>query len=203
MDTDSPRRSADSGENLSAGGEMPERGGKDPVKSSRKLRIYSRRGDLGETSLFSGPRVGKDHKRIEAVGTLDELSSFLGLARSFGLPPEIDAELESIQRKLFEVGTEIVSLTPSKYDVKTVQLEDIQVLESKIDRWDSPLPPPGGFVIPGGTSASASLHLARSVCRRAERVVTALVRSDETVSRRLIAWLNRLGDLLFVLARTL
>lgn len=169
--------------------------------SPRKLRVYSRRGDLGETSLFSGPRVGKDHKRIEAVGTVDELSSFLGLARSFTLPAPIDAEIEEIQKKLIEVGTELTAMTPSRHEVKTIQPEDVSALEGKIDQWDVSLPPAARFLLPGGPPCAAALHVARSVCRRAERRVVALVRSDETVSRRLIAWFNRLGDFLFILAR--
>ena len=164
-------------------------------------RVYSRRGDLGETALFSGPRVGKDQKRIVAVGALDELNSFLGLARSFGLTPKMDAELDGIQRKLFEVGTEIVAMTPARHDVKMIGPDDIRFLEGTIDRWNASLPPLSHFLIPGGPPPAAALHVARAVCRRAERRTVALVRSDETVSRRLIAWLNRLGDLLFVLAR--
>lgn len=172
-----------------------------PNAHSAKRRFYSRRGDLGETSLFSGPRVGKDQKRIVAVGVLDELNSFLGLARSFLPPPEVDREIEAVQKKLFDIGTEMVAMTPAKHGVKTIQKGDIDFLETKIDYWNDRLPPLNHFLIPGGSSCAATLHVARAVCRRAERRTVALVRSDETVSRRLIAWLNRLGDLLFVLAR--
>lgn len=170
-------------------------------KPVARRRIYSRRGDLGETALFSGPRVGKDQKRIVAVGNLDELNSFLGLARSFSSDPALNAEIDFLQRKLFDIGTEIVALTPNRHAVRTIQPNDIQELEGKIDHWDSLLPPLDHFVMPGGTHVSAFLHVARSVCRRVERRVVALIRADETVSRRLIGWFNRLGDLLFVLAR--
>ena len=174
----------------------------------RKRRIYSRRGDLGETSLFSGPRVGKDQPRIVACGTLDELSAFLGLARAERLLPEIDKTVRAIQKKLLDVNTEIVALTPAKHDVKTVQKSDITRLEKLIDKWEEKLPPLSEFLIPGdgepgtpGVKGAALLHVARTVCRRAERRVVALVRHDETVSKNLMTWLNRLSDLLFVLAR--
>ena len=164
-------------------------------------RVYSRRGDLGETALFSGPRVGKDQKRIVAVGVLDELNSFLGQARSFSPPEEINREIEAIQKKLFDVGTQMVAMTPAKHGVQTIQMSDILFLEARIDYRNDQLPPLDHFLVPGGSAAAATLHVARAVCRRAERRTVSLVRNDETVSRRLIAWLNRLGDLLFVLAR--
>ncbi|MGI5832214.1 MAG: cob(I)yrinic acid a,c-diamide adenosyltransferase [Thermoguttaceae bacterium] len=169
---------------------------------SGKVRVYSRRGDLGETSLFTGPRVGKDHLRIEAAGTIDELGSFLGLARAQSLSPRIDTLLETIQKELINIGAEITAMNPSKYEVRTIRPEDIRRLEEEIDAFDALLPPTGSFLIPGGTTQAAVLHVARSVCRRVERKVVALVRSDPEVSRRLIAWFNRLGDLLFVLARS-
>lgn len=169
----------------------------------KKVRIYSRRGDLGETSLFSGPRVGKDHPRIEAVGAVDELSCAIGLARSFGLPAETDGILERIQRKLIEIGTEITAMTPGRHAVPTIQPEDVRAMEELIDAADESLPPLSSFVIPGGTPPQAALQLARAVCRRAERALVVLLRSDAAFSRRPIAWFNRLGDLLFVLARRL
>lgn len=168
----------------------------------KKVRVYSRRGDLGETSLFSGPRVGKDHPRIEAVGAVDELSSFLALARAQKLPDSIDSLLEKIQLKLIAVGTEIAAITPSKHEVPLLQPDDIRHLEKMIDSFDALLPPVSSFQIPDSTLQAAALHTARTICRRAERRIVALVRSDASVSRYLIAWLNRLGDLLFVLARS-
>ncbi len=180
--------------------ENPSSSEKNPAPPKR-IRVYSRRGDLGETSLFSGPRVGKDHPRIEAVGEVDELSSAIGLARSFGLSASADEILERIQRKLIEVGTEITAMTPGRHAVPTVQPEDIRGLEELIDSLEASLPPLNSFVIPGGTPAVAALHVARTVCRRAERRLVALLRADATFSRRLVAWFNRLGDLLFVLSR--
>ncbi len=173
-------------------------------QSPKNRRVYSRRGDLGETSLFSGPRVGKDQKRIVAIGVLDELNSHLGLARALGLSPEVEREVSEIQRKLFKVGTQIVAMTPDKHGVETIQPEEISDLENRIDFWTDRVPPLDHFLIPGDngeTPGIAALHVARSVCRRLERRIVALVRSDETVSRRLIAWVNRLSDLLFALSR--
>ncbi|MBO7726234.1 MAG: cob(I)yrinic acid a,c-diamide adenosyltransferase [Thermoguttaceae bacterium] len=181
--------------------EKPTSSGETTPAAPKKVRIYSRRGDLGETSLFSGPRVGKDHPRIEAVGTVDELSCAIGLARSFGLPAEADEILERIQRKLIEVGTEITAMTPGRHAVPTIQPEEIRALEELIDSLSESLPPLTSFLIPGGTPPQAALQLARAVCRRAERALVVLLRSDPTFSRRPIAWFNRLGDLLFVLAR--
>ena len=179
-----------------------------PKKSSagapraKRKRLYTRRGDLGETSLFSGPRVGKDHPRIEAVGAVDELSSFLSLARAQKLPEKIDILLESIQVKLISVGTEIAAMTPSKHGVTVLQPADIRSLEDEIDAYNALLPSLTSILIPGTSPQAAALHTARTVCRRAERRVVALLRSDAAVSRHLVAWLNRLGDLLFVLARS-
>ena len=168
----------------------------------KKPRIYTRRGDLGETSLFSGPRVGKDQKRIVVCGTLDELSSLLGLARAEELLPENAQKILEIQKKLVELSTQIAAMTPTRHEVKTVQRSDVAALEAQIDAISANLPPLKNFILPGANKTSALLHVARTVCRRAERRLVALVRQDETVSKIPIAWLNRLGDLLFVLART-
>ncbi|MDO5554429.1 MAG: cob(I)yrinic acid a,c-diamide adenosyltransferase [Planctomycetia bacterium] len=169
--------------------------------TARHTRIYSRRGDLGETSLTYGPRVGKDQKRIVLVGTLDELSSWLGFVRAECANAELNAILLAIQEKLFAVGAQVATLDPVKSRVTTLSHEDVTALEEMIDRLDQRLPPLDHFVIPGSSPLEAKLHLARSVCRRAERRAVALVRHDETVSRLLIAWLNRLSDLLFLAAR--
>ena len=169
-----------------------------------RRRIYSRRGDLGETSLHYGPRVGKDQKRIVACGTLDELNSWLGLVLTEeGLPGDVAELLLDIQHRIFPVSAEIASFQPEKLRMTMVSHEDIDWLESQIDRMEEPLEDLNHFIIPGGTRSAALLHLARCVCRRAERRVVALVRADESVSRQIIAWLNRLGDLRFVLARVL
>lgn len=168
----------------------------------KKRRLYSRRGDLGETSLCFGPRVGKDHLRVVACGTLDELNSFLGLARSENLSEKMDALLLEIQKKLFVVSAELMTFNPQRHEIQTLQSSDVLSLESLIDSWDNKLPSLQLFLIPGGCRSAALLNVARTICRRAEQQVVALIRKDETVSRTIIAWLNRLSDLLFVLART-
>ena len=171
------------------------------MAAQKRTRLYSRRGDLGETGLLFGPRVGKDHRRIELTGTLDELSAWLGWARAEGLDPRVDAALDDLQRAIFDVGAEVATLTPAKFNVRTVGDADVKALEEKIDAWDARLEPRREFVVPGGAKSAAALHVARTICRRAERRATALLRFDETFSPRVVAWLNRVGDLLFVWAR--
>ena len=161
------------------------------MAAQKRTRLYSRRGDLGETGLLFGPRVGKDHRRIELTGTLDELSAWLGWARAEGPDPRVDAALDELQRAIFDVGAEVATLTPAKFNVKTVGDA----------AWDAQVEPRREFVVPGGTKSAAALHVARTICRRAERRATALLRFDETFSPRVVAWLNRVGDLLFALAR--
>jgi|BioPla2DNA2_1021312.scaffolds.fasta_scaffold04994_4 cob(I)alamin adenosyltransferase len=167
----------------------------------KKVRIYSRRGDLAETSLQFGPRVGKDHRRIELLGTLDELSSQLGCARAFDIDSEVDRVLRRLQYRLHVVGIEVASINPAKYEVRQISETDIQLVERVIDFWDEKLPPIHAFILPSGTQSASSLNLARSICRRAERRACALLRFDPSFSPRVGAWLNRVGDLIFVLAR--
>ena len=162
------------------------------------MRIYTRKGDLGETGLPAGVRVGKDAVRIEANGTVEELNAVLGLVRSETLPEATDALLERVQNELFEVGAELAA--PG---TRTIGPRHVEALEAEIDRYDEPLEPLGAFILPAGCRAAAELHHARTVCRRAERRLVALSRgAEERTSPTLLAYLNRLGDLLFVLART-
>ena len=165
-------------------------------------KIYTKTGDDGETGLFGGPRVSKDAPRIEAYGTVDELNSLLGVVRGLDVPAEIDGRLGSIQNDLFALGAELA--TPDAEQRGMQQLGDRQVaeLEAAIDHFDAALEPLKQFILPGGCPAAAQLHLARTVCRRAERRVVSLSRhDDEQVSRGALVYLNRLSDLLFVLAR--
>jgi len=171
------------------------------MATEKQSRIYSRRGDLGETSLRFGPRVGKDQNRIVACGNLDELNSWLGLIRADGVGKKCDTLLFEIQNKIFDVCGELTALTPARHQVKMIIDEDVQYLENCIDELNATLPPLRTFLIPGGSRAAAQLQIARSICRRAERRIVALIRKDPTVSPRIIAWINRLGDLLFVLSR--
>jgi len=166
------------------------------------MKIYSRTGDLGETGLLAGPRVGKDIARIEALGTIDELNAALGLARAETLPDPMDRLLERLQNELFEIGAELATPDPVTRGTRTLGPQHVKALEGEIDNCDASLAPLAGFILPCGVRSAAALHLARTVCRRAERRLVALVReSGGEISLVLLAYLNRLGDLLFVLAR--
>ena len=166
------------------------------------MKIYTKTGDSGETGLFAGPRVAKDDLRIEAYGAVDELNSFLGVSRAAGLPPEIDRIAERLQHALFSLGSELATPKPDESGTAFVNEAQLRWLERTIDEQDERLPPLKQFILPGGTAGAAALHVARSVCRRAERRVVSLQKQmgDRTVSGPL-QYLNRLGDLLFVLAR--
>jgi len=166
------------------------------------MRIYTKTGDDGTTGLFAGPRVAKDHVRIEAYGTVDELNAVLGRARAESLPAEIDALLAAIQSQLFTVGAELATPEPEKLGMELIGPRQSQLLEQAIDRCEAELSPLKEFILPGGTRAAAELHLARTVCRRAERRVVSLARHPEQPADvRLVIYLNRLSDLLFVLSR--
>ena len=166
------------------------------------MKIYTRTGDLGETGLFGGPRLGKDAARIETYGTVDELNAVLGLVRAEPLASELLELLARVQAELFEVGAELASVDPLAKRTRTIGPQHVQALEAEIDRWVESLPPLRSFILPAGVRAAALLQLARAVCRRAERRLVRLVRSSqEPISLVLLSYLNRLGDLLFVLAR--
>jgi cob(I)alamin adenosyltransferase len=166
-------------------------------------RIYTKSGDAGETGLGDGTRVPKDHPRVAAYGSVDELNAVLGLllAQCPGVP-EADL-LQGIQNDLFDVGADLCVPPPAdKEPEKRLRVKPVQAarLESAIDRLNEPLGPLTSFVLPGGSPAAAWCHLARTVCRRAERDVVTLARA-EPVNPQVIIYLNRLSDLLFVLAR--
>ena len=172
---------------------------------SRKSKLYTRTGDIGTTMLFGMGRVAKDHPRVEAYGTVDELNSTLGVAISF-LPARgaIAKALGSVQNELFNVGSELASGTEGKAAEAArlfVNAEaKIASLERLIDQYDAKVPPLRTFILPSGTQAGALLHLCRTVCRRAERAVVTLSH-EEAVNPDILGYLNRLSDLLFVLAR--
>jgi cob(I)alamin adenosyltransferase len=165
------------------------------------MKIYTKTGDSGDTSLFGGQRVPKDALRIEAYGTVDELNSMLGIVRSDGAPEELDGILEAIQHDLFDLGADLATPRPaSKVSVKRITAKDVQALERFIDGVDPKLKPLRSFILPGGSSIAARLHFARTVCRRAERVCVRLSRNED-IGEDVTVYLNRLSDLLFVLAR--
>ena len=167
-------------------------------------RIYTRTGDTGDTALFGGGRVPKDDARVDAYGDVDELNATLGLARSIEMMPRIDEVLAPVQRDLFAIGALLA--TPD-HDKMQQQLTKARIdegriaqLERAIDEGESELEPLKAFILPGGTPKSAALHVARTVCRRAERRVVHVAR-DIPIPPLVIVYLNRLSDLLFVLAR--
>ena len=168
------------------------------------LKIYTRTGDSGDTGLFGGGRVGKDHPRVEAYGEVDELNAAIGLARAVELMPRVDEVLVPIQRDLFAIGALLA--TPDREKMRQqldkARVDDARIaeLERAIDECDRELEPLAAFILPGGTPKAAALHVARTVCRRAERRVVALERAEE-LPRVVVVYLNRLSDLLFVLAR--
>ncbi len=165
------------------------------------MKIYTRGGDQGQTGLLGGVRVRKDDPRTEAYGTVDELNSLLGLARSEALPPEVHTLLGQIQNQLFCLGAQLAAAKPEKATSVAVGPREIETLEAAIDAAEGQLRPLTAFILPGGTRGAALLHVARTVCRRAERRVVSLAEREPALGTLPIAYLNRLGDLLFVLAR--
>jgi cob(I)alamin adenosyltransferase len=168
----------------------------------RLTKIYTRTGDDGTTGLGFGGRVAKDSLRVEAYGTVDELNSAVGVARAAGLSVEVDGALATIQNELFHLGSDLCVPESEKaaHPVPRIEARHVQALEALMDRWGERLPALENFVLPGGAPGAAALHLARTVCRRAERIVVTLAR-QEPVGEWAVAYLNRLSDALFVLAR--
>ncbi|MGH9419640.1 MAG: cob(I)yrinic acid a,c-diamide adenosyltransferase [Thermoanaerobaculia bacterium] len=162
------------------------------------MKIYTRTGDTGETSLFGGARVRKDDARIEAYGTIDELNSFLGVARASWPSSSLDDQFHAIQSDLFDIGAHLASPGTSRF--AGPETARIAALEQSIDAMEADLAPLKTFILPGGSSAAAHLHVARTVCRRAERLVVAL-HDDDPATLASITYLNRLSDFLFVAAR--
>ena len=167
------------------------------------MKIYTKKGDQGKTSLFGGRRISKDDLRIEAYGTIDELNSHIGLLCSANLVHEIKIKLQQIQSYLFAIGSNLAA-DPKKSDLKLPALieEQTRFLEIEIDNMESHLSPLRFFILPGGDVSSAQAHLCRTVCRRAERRSVSLSQL-EFVNEHIIIYLNRLSDYFFVLARYL
>jgi cob(I)alamin adenosyltransferase len=165
------------------------------------MKVYTRTGDEGMTSLLSGGRVEKSNLRIEAYGTLDELNSVLGLLRCEPLPEGVDLRVTAIQETLFSIGGQLAD--PESRGIHDSAVWQPRPLEEWIDEMDSELEPLRNFILPGGSRGAALAHVARTVCRRAERRVHALAASPQPVPREVLPYLNRLSDLLFVLARFL
>lgn len=164
------------------------------------MKIYTRKGDTGETSLFGGDRVSKSSNRIEAYGTVDELNSVIGLAASHPLSPKGQKLTTKVQEFLFVLGADLATPPSAKTRINRIRSEDVQFLENAIDEMEEDLEPLKNFILPGGSKAGATFHLARTVCRRAERAVVACSKKED-VSDVAITFTNRLSDFLFVLAR--
>ncbi len=164
------------------------------------MKIYTRTGDRGETSLLGGVRVGKDDLTVEAFGTVDELNAGLGLARSMVLPDVIDEVIGRIQHQLFDLGAELAA-GETERDLPKIGQRQIDALERAIDEFDATLPQLVNFILPSGNPVACQLHVCRSVCRRAERCTVRLERQRSQDVGSAVVYLNRLSDLLFVLAR--
>lgn len=167
------------------------------------MKIYTRRGDAGETDLFGGPRVRKDELRVEAYGAVDELNAALGVAVTASLHPDLRGLGQQVQARLFDLGAQLATPDPrhrEKSSMPTVGDAEVAVLEDEVDRLEGELSALRRFILPGGSPAAAAFHVARTVCRRAERRCVALAR-ETALEEGVLAYLNRLSDLLFVMAR--
>lgn len=168
------------------------------------MKIYTRSGDEGMTGLLGPRRVFKDNARIDAYGTVDELNAVLGVVRAEGLPADLDTLLKTCQDDLFELGSALADPDPKGRFFHAISTAHAARLESAIDRMEAELPPLTSFILPGGTRAASQAHLARTICRRAERDVVSLLHVEhEPVDPATVIYLNRLSDFLFVFARLL
>jgi len=164
------------------------------------MKIYTKKGDSGDTSLFGGQRVSKSTERIEAYGTVDELNSYVGLATSYDLSEKGTDLLRTVQELLFTLGADLATPPSSEARIARIAEKDIRFLEDAIDDMEENLQPLKNFILPGGSQPGATLHVARTVCRRAERAAVACQETDD-ISDACIKFLNRLSDFLFVIAR--
>lgn len=167
------------------------------------FKIYTKTGDKGSTSLIGGVRVPKDHIRIESYGTVDELNSYLGMVRDMAQNTLVTEWLHEIQDRLFTIGSVLATDPGKEVKMKLPDLHDNDViwLEQKIDEMNETLPEMRSFILPGGQLAASTAHVARCVCRRAERICVGMQQQEEVVPEIIIRYLNRLSDFLFVLAR--
>lgn len=166
------------------------------------FKVYTKTGDKGTTGLFGGKRLPKNDLRIEAYGTVDELNAYVGLVRDVAENQEIRALLKNIQDRLFTIGSSLASDPTKKMKTPDLHASDIEVLEKAIDQMETELPMLKNFILPGGHTTVSFCHLARVVCRRAERLTVAL-NEAEGVEDVILMYLNRLSDYLFVLSRKL
>jgi cob(I)alamin adenosyltransferase len=164
------------------------------------MKLYTKTGDDGTTGLFGGGRVRKDHVRIVAYGTVDELNSGVGVARAMGANPRMDAILGRIQNELFVVGSDLATPAEATPWVPRVGAAEVEALERDIDAFEADVTPLKTFILPGGTPQAAALHVARTICRRAEREVVTAMEADP-IQQSVAIYLNRLSDFFFVASR--
>ena len=166
------------------------------------MKIYTKTGDKGKTALFGGSRIPKHNVRIEAYGSVDELNSFVGQLRDNSKDEDLNKELLAIQNDLFTIGSELATLPGSKVKTPHISVSDIERLEVLIDKMEAELPALRAFIIPGGHPLVSICHIARTVCRRAERKIVLLIETEE-VPDPIVSYMNRLSDTFFVMARKL
>ncbi len=164
------------------------------------MKIYTKTGDNGTTSLFGGQRVEKNSLRIEACGHIDELNSFIGTITASKPDEEIAQKLTRIQKELFTLGADVASPPNTKINFQRISKRQIKRLELEIDKWSKQLPPLRNFILPDGSQLAANLHLARAITRRAERAIVALSH-QEKINKNTLSFINRLSDWFFTLAR--
>lgn len=166
------------------------------------MKVYTKKGDMGETSLLGGTRVSKASLRIESYGTVDELNAYLGVLRDLNKEKEVGESLLQIQHCLFTIGAELAAdPEKNKMEIPHIEAGDISFLERNIDAMTETLEPMRFFILPGGDLAASHAHVARTICRRAERAVIALHTATNQVDPTIVAYLNRLSDYLFTLSR--
>ena len=167
------------------------------------MKIYTKTGDKGKTSLIGGTKVLKSHERIEAYGTVDELNSYIGLCRDLIQDPSIKSLLQEIQDRLFTIGSALACdpEKETKMKIPDIKENDVQLLEAEMDRMDESLIPLQQFILPGGHPTVSHIHIARCICRRTERLVVNLLLNDEENENLIIKYINRLSDYLFTLSR--
>lgn len=164
------------------------------------VKIYTKTGDNGETSLYGGKRISKSSLRLEVYGTIDELNAIIGICRSMWPPQELEGILEEMQEVLFVLGADLATPYDATAKVHRISSEDVALLEKYIDSIEPQLEPLRSFILPGGSGLASHLHFARTVCRRAERI-TVMLAERENIGDTVVVFLNRLSDFLFVLAR--
>lgn len=170
-------------------------------KIGEEMKIYTKTGDKGETSLVSGERVPKNHLRIEAYGTVDELNACIAVMKDSAKYKGWDAKLAGIQSTLFTIGSHLAATEKNKMTLPDLNQAEIDEMETAMDTMDTELEPLRNFVIPGGDLTASYAHMARTICRRAERRVIDVLRANENIHPFILPYLNRLSDLLFTLAR--